>query len=148
MTGRSPVDVVDVLIGQHDRLRLLLDQVPAAPAADRRRLFAELASTLHSHEFGEQVVVYPAACDRTPRGGAVAVACLTEGYRVARAAAELRALGSDHPAFQVMFASLRRAFLHHAAREEREEFPGLRRYVPTERLHRMAHELRDVQAMS
>jgi hypothetical protein len=147
MTVRAD-DIVDVLLSQHEQLRQLLARVPAAPGGDRKRLLGELANLLHAHEFGEQAVVYPAVCDRTSGGSAVAVACMAEEGRIARASAELHDLGPDHPAFNVKFAAFHQAFLDHAAHEEHDEFPRLRRYVPTQRLHLMANELRNVQTMS
>lgn len=147
MTTRMAVDVVEVLVRQHQDLELLAG-VRDADGADRGRLFDALAGRLRVHEAGERVVVYPVACDRTSGGGRVAAACLAEGTRIALDAAELLDLGSDHPAFGIRFAELHQAFLDHAAREEDYEFPRLRRYVPTQKLHMMANELRDVQTMS
>ena len=141
-------DIVDVLTSQHEQLRVLLADVQAARGADRRRLFGELAGLLRAHESGEQVVVYPVMCDRTYGGSGVAVICLTEGASVGRAAAELHELGTEHAAFTAKFAAFRQAFLDHARREERDEFPRLRRYVPRQQLHLMANELRNVQSMS
>lgn len=148
MTVQISDDIVDVLISQHEQLKDLLAGVQAARGADRKRLFGALADLLHVHESGEQVVVYPAMCDRTNGGAAVAVICLAEGARVGRAAAELHELGTDDAAFTVKFATFRQAFLDHAGREERDEFPRLRRYVPRQQLHLMANELRNVQSMS
>jgi hypothetical protein len=148
MTIRMSDDVVDVLIGQHAQLNDLMIGVAAADGNERRRLLDVLAGRVHAHEAGERVVVYPVVCDRTRGGGPVAVACLAEGAQVAQAAAELLELGADHPTFGVQFAALHQAFLDHAAREENVEFPRLRRYVPTQKLHTMANELRNVQTMS
>jgi Hemerythrin HHE cation binding domain len=148
MTGHSPTDVIDVLLGQHEQVRQLLVRAREADGAERHRLVGELARVVRAHESGEQVVIYPTVCDRTPGGTRVAVACLTEGYQVARALAEMRTLTAEHPSYQVRLAAVTRAFLNHAAHEEAGEFPALRRYVPTERLHRMAHELRHAQSMS
>lgn len=148
MTARMSGDVVDVLMNQHTQLKELMDGVRAAEGDERRRLLDVLAGRLHAHEAGERVVVYPVVSDHTVGGGPVAVACLAEGARVARAAAAILDLGADHPTFGVKFEALHRAFLDHAAREEDFEFPRLRRYVPTQKLHMMANELRNVQTMS
>jgi hemerythrin HHE cation binding domain-containing protein len=148
MTVQISDDIVDVLISQHEQLRVLLADVQAAHGADRKRLFGVLADLLRANESGEQVVVYPVMCDRTYGGGAVAVICLTEGASLGRAAAELHELTTHHATFTIKFATLRQAFLDHAGRGERDEFPRLRRYVPKQHLHLMANELRNVQSMS
>lgn len=148
MTVRTADDVVDVLLSQHEQLRQLITQVQAAAGSDRRRLFGELLHLLHAHEVGERIVVRPAVRDHTYAGGIVAVACGVEADLVGRAAAELQDLGSDHPAFGAKFTVFRQAVLGMVEHEEREEFPRLRQYLPAQRLHMMANQLRNVQTMS
>jgi hypothetical protein len=101
------------------------------------------------HELGEQAVVHPVTRDHTRRDGDVlARACAAEEETARWAILDLRDLGVDHPSFTAKFAAFRQAVLDHAAHEERDEFPLLRRYVPKQRLHTMANEFRNVQAMS
>ena len=49
--------------------------------------------------------------------------------------------------FDSKFAIVHQAIHDHTAHEERDEFPLLRRYVSIQRLHMMAGELHDVEAM-
>jgi hypothetical protein len=72
---------------------------------------------------------------------------MTEGGDVARALAELHALGVEHVAFDSKVASVQQAIHVHTAHEERDEFPVRRRYVPIQRLLMMAGELHDVEVM-
>ena len=149
MSLNNAEDIVDVLSEQHRRLRQLCNEVHAATGYDKQRLFDDLEALIHLHEFGEQAVVHPVTRDHTRRGGdLVAGACAGEEERARWAILDLQDLGVDHPGFTAKFAAFQQAVLDHAAHEERDEFPLLRRYVPTQRLHTMANELRNVQAMS
>lgn len=149
MTVNTAEDVVEVLSDQHQRLRQLCADVRASSGDDKKRLFGELAHLVHMHELGERTVVHPVTRDHTFGGGAViAETCAVSEDRVAREIAELQDLGVDHPAFDAKFAAFRDVVLDHAAYEERDEFPRLRQYISTQRLHMMASELRNVQTMS
>jgi Hemerythrin HHE cation binding domain len=142
-------DIVDVLLEQHQQLRQLSAEVHAATGDNKRGLFGDLVTLVRLHELGERAVVHPVTCDHTGRGGdVVARASATEGERACWAICDLRDLGVDHPSFTAKFAAFRQVVLDHVAHEERDEFPRLRLYVPTQRLHTMANEFRNVQAMS
>jgi hypothetical protein len=140
-------DIVDVLLDQHHQLRQLCADVRAATSADRRRPFGQLARLVYIHEYGEQMVVHPVVRDRTTGGDPIGRVSLGEEERAGRAIADLRDDGVDHPGFAANFAAFHQAVLDHAAHEEHDEFPLLRRYVPTQQLHMMANEIRNVQAM-
>ena len=139
-------DVVDVLLGQHNRLRQRFSLLRAAGDRDKRALFDEIVRLAHIHEVGEQAVVYQALRD-TVAGTAVAMACAREEAQIVRRLAELKDLGVGHPTFDTKLAAVHQAFLDHAAHEERDEFPRLRQYLPKQSLYTLANELRDVQAM-
>jgi hypothetical protein len=140
-------DVVDVLIGQHDRMRELCDDIASATGAAKHRLFAELDVLVNVHEFADRTVVHPAARDSTPAGDAVGVACMAEEGAIERTIAELHELGAGAATFDARFAALRRALLAHHAHEERDEFPLMRLYLRPQRLHMMVGQLHDVQTM-
>jgi len=149
VTVNNADDIVDVLLDQHRQLRQLCTQVHTATGPDKKRRFGDLAMLMRLHELGEQAVVHPVTRDHTRRGGdLVAGACAGDEERARWAILDLQDLGVDHPGFTAKFAAFQQAVLDHAAHEERDEFPLLRRYVPTQRLHTMANELRNVQAMS
>jgi hypothetical protein len=140
-------DIVDVLLDQHQQLRRLCVDVQAASGEDKKRMLGNLARLVHVHEYGEQTVVHPITRDQIVGGDPIGRACQAEGERAGRAVAELGDLGVDHPDFGVRFAAFRQAILDDAAHEERDEWPLLRLYVPTQQLHMMANEIRNVQAM-
>jgi hypothetical protein len=128
-------------------MRRLCADVQHAGAADKKRLFAQLYRLVHAHELGNRAVVHPAAGRTTPDGDRVALARMTAGADITRALAELHALGVEHATFDSKFAMVHRAIGDQAAHEESDEFPLLRRYVSTQRLHMMAGELHDVEVM-
>jgi hypothetical protein len=141
------IDVVDLLVEQHGEIRRLGAAVERSRGADKPRRFAELSRAIYRHERGEQAVVHGPAQDATPAGDAVGVARRAEEGDIERALEDLKALGTGHPGFDRRFAVLYRAVLEHMTREELEEFPLLRLYVPVQRLHWMAAQLHDVQVM-
>jgi hypothetical protein len=140
-------DVVDVLLGQHDRLRQRFSLLRAAGDRDKKALFDEIVRLAHIHEVGEQAVVYQVLRDTVAGGTAIAMACAQEEAQIVRRLAELKDLGVGHPTFDTTLAAVHKAFLDHAGHEERDEFPRLRQYLPKQSLYTMANELRDVQAM-
>jgi len=140
-------DVIDLLLAQHDEIRRLCAGVERSRGAERERRFTELALLVHQHERGERAVVHPAARNGTTIGDEVGVARMLEGAAIQRSLATLHDLGTRHSGFETGFASLYRAILEHATREELDEFPLLRLHVPVQRLHMMAGELHDVQVM-
>jgi hypothetical protein len=140
-------DVIHVLLQEHDEMRRLGTDVREASDTDKKGLFAELYQLVNVHERGDLAVVHPAVRGNTANGDGAAVDCMTEGADIARALAELHALGVEHATFDSKFAVVDQAIRDHTAHEERDEFPLLRRYVPIQRLHMMAGELHDVEVM-
>jgi hypothetical protein len=141
-------DIVDVLRREHDRIRRLCTDVRhPASGVSKERAFSALERLVTRHEFADRAVVHPATRDCTPIGDAVGRACLVDEGKIERDLAGLRRLGVGHADFDSAFAGLHQALLDHTAREERDEFPLLRRYVTAQRLHMMVGEAHDVQVM-
>jgi uncharacterized protein len=140
-------DVVDLLTAQHERIKAMFGEVADATDARRQQVFEELIAMLRQHESGEQQVVHPVLRDLGGDESGVALARLDEEQMADRVVAELVALGTGDDGFDAKFDELRAAVLAHAAREERAEFPVLRRRLTSEQLHQMAGELRAVAEM-
>ena len=140
-------DVIHAVLHDHDQMRRLCTDLRQTDGADKKRLFAELYQLVNVHELGDLAVVHPAARGNTADGDQTAVACMTEGADIARALAELHALGVEHATFDSKLAIVHQAIHDHTAHEERDEFPLLRRYVSIQRLHMMTGELHDVEVM-
>jgi Hemerythrin HHE cation binding domain len=147
MIQSNSADIVDVLLDQHQKLQQLCAEVQSASGEGTTRLLGDLARLVYVHEYGERTAVHPVTRDRTTGGDPIGRACQAEGERAVRAIAELHDLGVDSPGFAAAFAAFREAVVDGDAHEERDEWPLLRLYVPTQQLHMMAHEIRNVQAM-
>lgn len=141
------LDVVDVLREQHDEIRRLCSHVERSRGAEKERWFAELSRTVHRHEGGERAVVHPAIRSGAATGDMVGSARVLEEGVIERSLAELDDLGTGDPTFDRRFEVLHRSILEHMTREELDEFPLLRTYVPAQRLHWMVGELHDIQVL-
>jgi hypothetical protein len=141
-------DIVDLLRREHEQIRQLCTDVRTAGRGQKKSRLALLQHTVHLHELGELAVAHPAARGSGPNGGAIGLACQSEGEQLERSLTELGRLGVEHPGFDAGFAALSGALLDHATRQERDEFPLLRRNVPTDRLHMMASEMQDIRLMA
>jgi hemerythrin superfamily protein len=145
-TTQQEQDVVDLLLTQHNEIKVLFAEVGAARGDAKRQAFQRLVRLLAVHESAEEQVVHPAA--RGKAGDAVIEARLHEESEAKQVLSELYDLGVDAPEFDARFAELERAVLAHATHEEREEFPELRRSTDPDRLRRMAGAVRAAEAVS
>jgi hemerythrin superfamily protein len=147
MTATQQKDVVDLLLDQHNQIKALLARVTNATGTDKRDTFQDLVRLLAVHESAEEEIVHPSA--RTIEGGdQIVEARLREEDQAKHVLAKLDELGVDHPDFDGKFATFTEAVLAHAAHEEAEEFPGLRRNTSPERLSRMADAVKAAEAMA
>lgn len=121
----SREDVVSLLLGQHERIRRLFDEVAKAGSAElKREKFAELRRLLAVHETAEEMVTHPRA--RMTDGNAVVDELLEEEHDAKQMLADLEDMDVDSPGFDDVLVGLRIAVLKHAEHEERAEFPLLR----------------------
>ena len=134
-------NVLEVLTGQHNHLKDLLDQACAAEGDDKQRLFTEIAGLLRTHEKSEQRVVHPLLRSSGDDGAALADARLGEEEQADDLIAEIGKMHPGDPAFGPRLEQLRRAVVTHADHEESEEFPKLRQNLSAERLRSMADDL-------
>ncbi|MGA5302458.1 hemerythrin domain-containing protein [Nucisporomicrobium flavum] len=140
-------DIVDVLRHEHEQIRQLCTDVRGSGRERKKRSLAALRQAVHRHQLGERAVAHPPVADSGPDGGDIARACHAEAEQIERSLSELGRLGTEHADFDAGFVALSAALLAHAAHQERDEFPLLRRYVPPQRLHMMASTMHDIQIM-
>jgi Hemerythrin HHE cation binding domain len=144
MTARGPQvtavqdDVVDVLQGQHQRIRDGFDRLGAASGVEKRELFEGLIRLLAVHEVAEEELVHPLARRKIGSGQQVVDERLREEQQIKTSLAELYDLGTDHPDFNGRLARLREAVAAHAEHEEQHELPHLRQTVDANNLQRLA----------
>jgi hypothetical protein len=141
-------DIVDVLRHEHEQIRQLCTDVRGARRDQKNPLLAALQQAVHLHQLGELSVAHSAARNSGPNGDIIALDSQVKGEQLERSLIELGRLGIAHPDFDARFEALSGALLDHAAHQERDEFPLLRRHVPTQRLHMMASTMQDIQIMA
>jgi len=139
-------DVVDLLLSQHTEVKALFARVKSSTGEQKRDAFQELVRLLAVHESAEEQVVHPAA--RPDAGDSVVDARLHEEDEAKHALSTLYDLGTDNPEFDARFAAFEQAVLAHAAHEEQEEFPRLRRSTDPDKLRRMAGAVRAAETLS
>ncbi|WP_020574158.1 hemerythrin domain-containing protein [Actinopolymorpha alba] len=139
-------DVVDLLVEQHKEIKELFTRVANARGMQKRALFDNLVRLLAVHETAEEEVVHPMARREIANGDRVVNARLREEGRAKRDLAELYDLGVDHVDFDKKLAALSESVIEHADREEKEEFPQLRRRISADQLRKMAGAVRTAQA--
>jgi hypothetical protein len=138
-------DVVEVLTRQHREIKRAFWKA-ALPGPARRRNFEKLVRLLVVHEAGEEAHVHPSARRALPSGSGLAARRRGEEKHAKEMLVALVRLGPDARGYLPKLAALRRAVLQHAAREEREEFPGLRARLTGRRLHLLGAEMKLSQA--
>ena len=144
--GAAP-DVVDLLKQQHTEIRRAFRRA-ARPGPQRRQMFADLVRLLAVHEAAEEAHVHPVARKILPKGRAVIKSRLKEEKQAKKLLVDLERVGPDGASFAPKLRALRTAVLSHAKREEREEFPALRRYVTAPRRRSLALESKLTQAIA
>jgi hypothetical protein len=125
MPASSPIDLIDTLLEQHERIRELIDDIAASQGGSRAEALEELRELLALHETGEGYLAGSAG----------------PGDEAAGLTARLDRLdpdGSDFPAEFARFAAEVRA---HADREEREDFPEARATHSPDELHDLGNKL-------
>lgn len=120
-------DAVDLLIRQHEEIRRLCRKVEANTGVRQSEAFERLRRLLAVHETAEEQIVHPLVRHSLPLGDQIVDARLAEEKKGKKMLRELERMGTADPRFTPAFARFRATVLDHAEREEREEFPALRR---------------------
>jgi hypothetical protein len=131
-------DVIDLLLADHDQIRMLFAELGRTRGEHRQEIWTQLCRLLAVHESIEQHLVHPLAEQRLPDGESVVRARVHEERKATRELLDLWAMGIDHPGFEAGLTRLRDAVIEHAELEESEEFGWLRDNVPADRLIRLA----------
>lgn len=138
-------DLIDAVVADHLEIRCLFQELRrASDRPARAEAFDRLTRTLVAHETAEDQIVHPLTT--ITRGGrGIGHRRAHEEFRAERKLAGLRALDLDDPRFDRRAGSLERAVLRHAAHEEAQEHPFLRRSVAPARLLALAEAYREVK---
>jgi hemerythrin superfamily protein len=143
------LDVVDLLIAQHSRIRDLFAEVKAAQGEGQQEAFHRLRRMLAVHETAEEEVVHPAARMVLAGGNAGLVDDrLAEENEAKKMLSELEGMQPGQPGFSDRLEKLRLAVLEHARAEERYEFMRLRDKLDRSRLRAMAASVKAAEAFA
>ena len=146
MTERT--DVVELLKGQHTRIRELFDEVANTKGEDRKRHFHDLVRLLAVHETAEEEVVHPFARKNIDGGELVVKDRIEEEEKAKSALSRLDDMDPDSPEFLDQFAALRQDVLAHADNEERYEFAHFSRVADRDRLETLARAVQAAEALA
>ncbi|MEU5316572.1 hemerythrin domain-containing protein [Streptomyces sp. NPDC021056] len=146
MTERT--DVVELLKGQHTRIRELLDEVAAGKGDERKHAFHDLVRLLAVHETAEEEVVHPFARKNIDGGELVVKDRIEEEEKAKRVLSELDDMDPDSAEFLDRFAALREDVLTHAANEERHEFAHFHKIADRGRLENLARAVQAAEALA
>jgi hemerythrin superfamily protein len=139
--AKSPRDVVDFLIGQHEQIKSLFEQTLDSSGKEREKAFLELRRLLAVHETAEEEFVHSRA-KRMPDGDKVVGARVKEEHEAKTVLAKLEKLDVDAEDFTRQFSKLRDAMLAHAEHEEKEEFSKLQEELSEDELDQMGRAAR------
>jgi hemerythrin superfamily protein len=141
-------EVVELLIQQHNEIRGLFTEVKQCEGEARAAAFGRLRRMLAVHETAEEEIVHPNARRMIKDGDRVIDQRLAEENLAKRMLRELKSIGMDSPEFPKRLQDLRQAVLDHAEREEREEFPKIRKNSSEQQLRVMATAVTAAEALA
>jgi hypothetical protein len=135
--ARSPANVIDFLVGQHEQIKSLFAQTLSSSGKQRENAFLELRRLLAVHETAEEEVVHPRAKRKLPDGNKVVAARLEEEHEAKTVLAELEKLDVNAEQFTRKLTELRDAVIDHADHEEHDEFAKLEKELSSDELELM-----------
>lgn len=147
-TLHSPVDVVDFLTRQHQRIKTLFDETLLAAGAEREESFVRLRRLLAVHETAEEEIVHPRAARELDGGRDVVDARLREEKQAKQALADLENVDVDSEFFTEKLRELRDDVVEHAGHEEHDEFAGLREELSDDELQRLEKAVKLAEAIA
>lgn len=145
---KSPSDVVDFLVSQHEQIKSLFAQTLSASGKSREESFIELRRLLAVHETAEEEIVHPRARRKVSGGAAVVDKRLREEHEAKTVLQKLEKLDVDSEEFTRLLAELRDAVVDHAEHEEQDEFARLGQELSGEELERMGRAAKLAEAIA
>lgn len=145
---KSPTDVVDFLVSQHQQIKTMFAQTLAASGEARENAFVELRRLLAVHETAEEEIVHPRAKRKISAGAAVVDKRLHEEHEAKAALQRLEKLDVDSEEFTRELTELRDAVTEHAEHEEHDEFAKLGEELSRDELDRMGRAAQLAEALA
>jgi hemerythrin superfamily protein len=145
---KSPSDVVDFIVSQHERIKSMFAETLAASGKAREKAFVELRQLLAVHETAEEEIVHPRAKRKIADGAAVVGQRLEEEHEAKTVLQKLEKLDVDSEEFTRHLTELRDAVIDHAEREESDEFAKLGEELSGDALERMGRAVKLAEAVA
>ncbi|TAM68078.1 hemerythrin domain-containing protein [Mycobacterium sp.] len=145
---KSPTDVVDFLVSQHEQIKVLFAETLAASGEVREKAFVELRRLLAVHETAEEEIVHPRAKRKISDGTAVVDERLHEEHEAKAVLQQLESLDVDSEEFTRELTKLRDAVIDHAEHEEQDEFAKLGEELSADELDRMGRAAQLAEAVA
>lgn len=145
---KSPTDVVDFLVSQHEKIKAMFAETLGASGEAREKAFVELRRLLAVHETAEEEIVHPRAKRKISGGAAVVDERLHEEHEAKAVLQELEKLDVDSEEFTRGLTKLREAVIEHAEHEEHDEFAKLGEELSKDELDRMGRAAQLAEAVA
>ncbi len=145
---KSPTDVVDYLVSQHEQIKSLFAETLSASGQAREKSFVELRRLLAVHETAEEEIVHPRAKRKIADGAAVVDKRLEEEHEAKTVLQKLEKLDVDSEEFTRQLTELRDAVVDHAEHEEHDEFSKLGEELSSDELERMGRAAKLAEAIA
>ncbi|GAB1811644.1 hemerythrin domain-containing protein [Mycobacterium sp. MUNTM1] len=145
---KSPTDVVDFLVSQHEQIKAMFAETLAASGKAREKAFVELRRMLAVHETAEEEIIHPRAKRKIANGTAVVDERLHEEHEAKTVLQKLEKLDVDSEEFTRELTKLRHAVVEHAEHEEHDEFAKLGEELSGEELERMGRAAKLAEAIA
>ncbi|ETB00665.1 hemerythrin [Mycobacterium avium 10-5581] len=145
---KSPTDVVDFLVSQHQQIKAMFANTLAVSGKAREEAFIELRRLLAVHETAEEEIVHPRAKRKIAGGAGVVEERLHEEHEAKTALQKLEKLDVDSEEFTRELTKLRDAVIDHAEHEEHDEFAKLGQELSGDELERMGRAAKLAEAIA
>jgi hemerythrin superfamily protein len=141
-------DAIEFLLGQHQQVEKLIDQIKTASPESRGELFDELRELLAVHETAEELVLRPVTKATGEDGKRIANERIAEENEAKQVLADLEKLDPQSEAFLTEFGAFAADVLEHATNEEQQEFPLIRRDNDSARLGKLGSAMQKVEKVA
>lgn len=146
---QSTDDVVQFLVGQHNLIKDMFDDVLSASSDEaRERAFVDLRQLLAVHETAEELIVHPRARGELGNGDEVVDARLKEEHDAKEQLQRLESMDIGSPEFLAELKDFQEAVTTHADLEEADEFSHLQRELSASELKTLATAVRAAEAIA
>jgi hemerythrin superfamily protein len=128
---------IDFLLGQHQQVENLLDEVKNATGEAKQQSFDELRELLAVHETAEELILRPVTRTSVEGGAEIADARIAEENEAKDVLSKLEKLDATSAEFANMFESFAADVQKHAHNEETYEFPKVKESKDADTLAKM-----------